>query len=115
MLFSDSSKIIGRVRFSSKVPAGVRLCQKLEDHWSTALGVGRNFSRGVNVDILHMVFRLLAKQCKRTFTKHFTFSKPQRKCVMLEVYWLQYNIAMRKKNTANVYSQLGLRKNPEVI
>jgi len=34
---------------------------------------------------------------------------------MLEVYWLQYNIAMRKKNTANVYSQLGLRKNPEVI
>jgi len=32
-----------------------------------------------------------------------------------EVYWLQYNIAMQKQNTAKVYSQLGCRKNPKVI
>ena len=32
---------------------------------------------------LYMVFRLLAKQCKRTFTKHFNLFKPQRNCAML--------------------------------
>jgi len=47
------------------------------------LGIRRNFSKGGNVDILLMVFRLLAKQYKRTFAKHFTLSKPQRKCTIL--------------------------------
>jgi len=32
---------------------------------------------------LYMVFGLLAKQCERTFTKHFNLFKPQRKCAML--------------------------------
>jgi len=32
---------------------------------------------GDNVEILLMLFRLLAMHCKCTFTKHFTFSTPQ--------------------------------------
>jgi len=36
-----------------------------------------------NVEILLIVFRLLAKQYKRTFKKHFSLSKQQRKCAML--------------------------------
>jgi len=43
------------------------------------MGVGRNFSRGGNVDILHIIFKLLTMQCKWTFTKRFTLSTPQRK------------------------------------
>jgi len=47
------------------------------------MGVRRNFSRGGNVDNLLIVFRLVSMQCKRTFTEHFTLSKPQRKCPVL--------------------------------
>ena len=40
------------------------------------------FSRGDNVDLLLILFRLLTMQCKCTFTKHFTLSTPK-KCHML--------------------------------
>jgi len=46
------------------------------------MGVRKNFSRRGNVDILLVVFRLVTMQCKWTFTKLFTLSKPQRKCLM---------------------------------
>jgi len=46
---------------------------------SGSMGVRRNFSRGGNVDILLIVFKLLTMQCKWTFTKRFTLSTPQRK------------------------------------
>jgi len=38
------------------------------------MGVSRNFSRGGNVDKILTFFRLLAMQCKRTFTKRFALS-----------------------------------------
>ena len=38
------------------------------------MGVRRNFSRGCNVNILLIFVRLLTMQCKRKFTKRFTFS-----------------------------------------
>jgi len=47
-----------------------------------AMGVRRNFSRGRNVDILLIFFRLLTLQCARMFTKRYTVSTPQRKCPM---------------------------------
>jgi len=37
-------------------------------------GVGRKLSRGGNVNILLILFRLLTMQCKCTFTKRFTVS-----------------------------------------
>jgi len=43
----------------------------------------RRFLPGGNVDILLIIFRLLTIQCKRTFTKCFTYSTPQWKCPML--------------------------------
>jgi len=39
--------------------------------------------QGGNVDILLILFRLLAMQCKWTFTKRFTLSTTQIKCPML--------------------------------
>jgi len=53
----------------------------LQKYWRH--GRPQKFFQGGNVGILFMVFRLLTKQCKRTFTKHFTLSKPQQKCAML--------------------------------
>ena len=53
---------------------------KLAERVKVALDVLRNFPRGCNVDILLIFFRLLTLQCKRTFTKRFTVSTPQRKC-----------------------------------
>ena len=41
------------------------------------------FQEGGNVDILLILFRFLAMQCKWTYTKCFTFSTPQIKCSML--------------------------------
>ena len=38
------------------------------------MGVRRNFPRGVNVDILLIIFKLLAMHCKWTFTKRFSLS-----------------------------------------
>jgi len=38
------------------------------------MGVRRNFSRGGNVDILFILFRLLTMQAKRTLTKRFSLS-----------------------------------------
>ena len=46
------------------------------------MGGRRNFSKGGNVDILLIFFRLLTLQCKWTFTKRFTVSTPQRKFPM---------------------------------
>jgi len=41
------------------------------------------FPRGGKVEILLTLFRLLTMQYKWRYTKHFTFSTPQRKCPML--------------------------------
>jgi len=46
------------------------------------MGVRRNFSRGGNVDILLIFFKLLTLQCKWTFKKRFTVSTPRRKFPM---------------------------------
>ena len=46
------------------------------------MGVRGNFSqRGGNVEILLILFRLLTTQCKRTFTKRFTF-------LLHSLFWL---------------------------
>jgi len=41
------------------------------------------FTRGGNLGILLILFRLLTMQCKLTFTKRFTFCSPQTKCPIL--------------------------------
>ena len=41
------------------------------------MGARRNFSRGGNVEILLILFRLLTMKCKWTFTKRFSLSTPQ--------------------------------------
>jgi len=46
------------------------------------MGGGRNLPKGGNVDILLIILRLLALQCKWTFTKSFPVSTPQRKFPM---------------------------------
>jgi len=55
---------------------------KLAERVKVAIGVRRNFSRGWNVDILLIIFRLLTLQCKWTFTKSFPVSTAQRKSPM---------------------------------
>jgi len=55
---------------------------KLVEKVKVVMGIRRIFSRGWNVDILLIFFRLLTLQCKRMFTKRFTVSTPQRKCPM---------------------------------
>jgi len=52
--------------------------------WLILMGVRRKFSRGGNVDILLILFRLLTMQCKWTFKKRFSFSTPQRKLPMIQ-------------------------------
>jgi len=47
------------------------------------MGVRRKFSRGSNVDIILILFRLLTMQCKWTFTKRVTRSSLKRKYPML--------------------------------
>jgi len=41
------------------------------------MGVRRIFSRGGNIHILLILFGLLTMQCKKTFTKRFTISRPK--------------------------------------
>jgi len=54
-----------------------------EKNPSDAHGFPQNFFQvGGNVDTLFIIFRLLTFQCKWTFTKRFTVSTPQRKCLM---------------------------------
>jgi len=55
---------------------------KLVERVKVAMVVRRNFSRGGKVDILHIILRLLALQCKWTFKKRFPVSTPQRKFPM---------------------------------
>ena len=43
---------------------------------ATAMGVGRNFFRGGNVNILLILFTLLKMQCKLTVSKCFTLATP---------------------------------------
>jgi len=54
----------------------------LAERMKVAMGIRRNFSRGGNVDILVIVFRLLTLQCKWTFKKRFPVSTPQRRFTM---------------------------------
>jgi len=55
---------------------------KLAERVKVAMGGGRHFSRGDNVDILLIILRLRTLQCKWTFTKRFRVSTPQRKFPM---------------------------------
>jgi len=46
-------------------------------------GRPQKFFQGSNVNILLILFKSLTMQCKRTFTKRFTLSRPKWKCCIL--------------------------------
>jgi len=56
----------------------LKLCNSVE-----YMDIRRNFSRGDNIGILLILFRLLTIQCRWMFPKCFTHSTQQRKCHML--------------------------------
>ena len=58
------------------------------------MGVRINFSRGSNLDILLILFRLLTMQCKCAFTKGFALSAPKRNCAVLRVTTTVAKIAL---------------------
>ena len=68
--------------FKSMQTTFARFCLKLCNSFEY-MDIRRIFSRGDNVGILLILFRLLTIQCRWMFTKCFTLSTQQRKCHML--------------------------------
>jgi len=96
-----------------------------------ARGVGRKTSITIYIEERELACSVyLCNHPRSQFTKLFTrdiFIRPCHcSCIFVscltfrvqvagffcKVYWLRYNIAVRKQNTANKYSQLGRRKKP---